>query len=76
MMGDAMNIAGREMLCRVLVVDGDRDRADNLRDTLASERCEVALAHGADYGHRPEATPEGSFVSCQRPSASGCFGRA
>ncbi len=42
-----MNTARGDRLRRVLVVDGDRDFAGNLRDILALEGYEVALAHGA-----------------------------
>ena len=52
MKGDAMNAVARARLRRVLVVDGDRDFADNLRDILAVEGYEVALAHGAAAAKR------------------------
>ena len=42
-----MNTARGDRLRRVMIVDGDRDFAGNLRDILASEGYEAALAHGA-----------------------------
>ena len=47
-----MNSECRARLRRVLVVDGDRAFADNLCDILASDGCEVALAHGAAAAKR------------------------
>ena len=47
-----MNTARGDRLRGILVVDGDRDFAGNLRDILGSAGYKVALAHGAAAAKR------------------------